>query len=244
MKMTLLQIVQSILSDMDAEEINSLDDTTEAIQVASIVRDTFFNIISNRNIPEHQQLIKLEALSDSTKPTHMRYGTDVQDVQRVWYDTSYDNSLQYSEIEFCDPLTFILQADGRQSNYVRVADVNAGTTLRIGTDRQPTCYTTFDDEHLVFDSYDSSVDTTLTEAKSRAWGVKLPTFDMTKDNFVPDLDANYFPLLLNESKSVSLSLLKGGPDPKVEQAARRQRSRIQNNKYNTTRTRGLSNYGR
>ena len=104
MKMTLLEIVQSILSDMDAENVNSLSDTTEAMQVASIVRDTYFNIISNRNVPEHKQFIKLVALSDSARPTHMKYGDDVQDIEKVWYDTSSDGSFEYTEIRFVTPL--------------------------------------------------------------------------------------------------------------------------------------------
>ncbi len=244
MKMTLLQIVQSILSDMDAEEVNSLSDTTEAEQVASIVRDTYFNIISNRVIPEHKQFIKLVSLSDDTRPTHMKYGSDVQDIEKVWYDTSKDNSFQYTEVRFVAPLDFIALSDGMQSDYVEVSDMSAGTKIRVGTNRAPSYYTSFDDEHIVFDSYDSSVDSTIQNSKSRAYGVKVPSFTVTDDTFVPDMDHNYFPLLLNESKSVAMSLLKGGPDPKVEQAARRQRARVQNNKYNTTRTRGLSNYGR
>jgi hypothetical protein len=244
MKMTLLQIVQSVLSDMDAEEVNSLSDTTEAEQVASIVRDTYYNIISNRVIPEHKQFIKLEPLSDLQRPTHMKYGPDVQDIEKVWYDKSDNNAYEYAEVRWCEPLDFISKADAIRSNYIEVLDKSAGTHIRVSTDQAPTYYTSFDDEHLVFNSYDSSVEATLQKHKSRAYGVKVPDFDTLDDNFVPDMDHNYFPLLLNESKSVALSLLKGGPDPKIDQAARRQRARVQNNKYNTTRTRGLSKYGR
>ena len=64
-KKTLLQIVQNILSDMDSEDVNSLNDSIEAQQVASIVEDTYYNIIATRHIPEHQELIKLTALSRS-----------------------------------------------------------------------------------------------------------------------------------------------------------------------------------
>jgi hypothetical protein len=244
MKMTLLELVQSILSDMDAEEVNSIGDTVEATQVASIVRDTFYNIISNRNIPEHKQFVKLVSLGDITRPTHMQYGEGVQDVQKVWYDTSDNNSFEYTEIKWCDPLEFIRISDSIQSNFVEVDDVAAGTKIRVNNNGQPTYYTSFDDINMVFNSYDSSLDATLTQGKSRAYGVKVPTFDQTDDNFVAPIDHNYFPLLLNESKSVALSLLKGGSDPKVEQAARRQRVRIQDNKYATTRTRGFSKYGR
>jgi len=93
------------------------------------------------------------------------------------------------------------------------------------------------------DSYDSTVDSVLQSSKTRVMGTKVPTFSIT-NSFVPDIDHNYFPLLINESKSVAMSILKGAPDPKVEQAARRQRSRIQNDLYNTVRKKGLSSYGR
>ena len=40
MKSTLLQVVQSILSDMDSENVNTISDTVEAQQIASEVEDT------------------------------------------------------------------------------------------------------------------------------------------------------------------------------------------------------------
>ena len=242
MKMTLLEIVQSVLNDMDAEEVNSIADTTEATQVASIAKDTFNNMVANRTIPEHQQLVQLMSLGDFYKPTHMKYGENVMKLQAVWYDVSGDGSHEYREMRFCEPLSFLRRCDGKGGSYKSV-DEN-GTKLRIGTDAMPSYYTTFDDEHLVFDSHDLSVDATLTAGKTRAYGTVIPTFDATDNNFVPDLDTHMFPYLLAETKSVAFSLLAGGPDPKVEQAARRNKSYLQNDKFNTLRSRGLSKYGR
>ena len=56
MKKTLLELVQSILSDMDSEPVNSISDSIEAEQIASVIEDTYFNFISAREIPEHRQL--------------------------------------------------------------------------------------------------------------------------------------------------------------------------------------------
>lgn len=243
-KFTLLEIVQKILSDMDAEEINSIGDTTESTQVASIVEDTFYNIISNRLIPEHQQLIKLTSLSQLARPTHFRYPDNTTKITHVWYDVSDDDSYEYATVEFVEPEEFFRRTDNRSQDFVDVEDVNGGTHLRILNNKMPDFYTSFDDYNIVMDSYDSSVDTTLTSAKTRAMGTVIPTFQSTNDDYTPDLDDNYFPLLINESKSVAMSILKGAPDPKVEQAARRQRTRVQNDLYNTVRTRGLSKYGR
>jgi hypothetical protein len=53
-----------------------------------------------------------------------------------------------------------------------------------------------------------------------------------------------FPYLLAESKSVCFSLFKSGSDPKVEQAARRLKSYVQNDQYKTKRANKRPHYGR
>jgi len=240
---TLLEIVQKILSDMDSEEINAIGDTSESLQVASIVEDTFYAIISNRLIPEHKEMTQLTSLSNSAKPTHFQYPDNASNITKVWYDTSDDSSLEYEEVEFVEPEVFLSRTDGRTTDFVSVTDPVSGATLRIQNNKQPEFYTTFDDDYIVMDSYDSTVDSVLTTAKSRALCQKIPTFTVS-DTFVPDIDDNYFPLLIAESKSVAMSLLKGQSDPKIEQQARRQRVRVQNDIYKTDRTKGLSHYGR
>lgn len=242
-KYTLLEMVQKILSDMDAEPVNAIGDTTESDQIASIIEDTFYAMFTNRLIPEHQSLIKLTSLSSVSYPTHFRYPDNVNNITKVWYDTSDDASFDYSVVEWMDPMSFLEMIDGVQSSYDAIGDREAGTTLRIRNDKQPDYYTSFDDTYIVMDSYKSSVDTTLTTAKSRAYGTTIPTFTIS-DSFTPDIDENLFPYLLAESKSTSFSLLAGGADQKIEQQARRQKSFLQNDKYRSTRPNKWSHYGR
>lgn len=241
-KKSLLEIVQSILSDMDSEDVNSLSDTLEAQQVAKVVEDTFYNIVATRDIPEHHGLIKLTALSDSNFPTHFILPENVKAITGLWYDKSSDGTLEYGEVHWVSPETFLSRTDGR-SSYVSVADKSAGTNLRIGNTQMPSFYTSFDDEYVVLDSYDSSVDTTLTTSKVRAIGSTIPVFSQT-DAYVPDLDATMFPYLIAEAKSTCFSLFKGGPDPKVDQAARRQKVYVQNDMYRNKRENKRPQYGR
>jgi len=56
MKKALLEIVKDILSSMDSEDVNSISDSVEALQVAKIVEETFYDIIATRNVPEHSSL--------------------------------------------------------------------------------------------------------------------------------------------------------------------------------------------
>ena len=107
----------------------------------------------------------------------------------------------------------------------------------------PRYYTSFDDDHIIMDAYDSSVESTLQTSKSRAYGTVYPTFSIT-DSFEPDLDDTMLPYLLAEAKSTCFSLFKSGSDPKVEQAARRLKSYVQNDMYKTKRANKRPNYGR
>ena len=242
-KKSLLEIVQSILSDMDSEDVNSIADTLEAQQVAKVVEDTFYNIVATRSIPEHASLIKLTAISDSEYPTHFTYPDNVKVISGLWYDKSSDSSKAYEEIHWVEPKVFLKRTDGRSDNYVSVLDRSAGTTLRIGTSQMPSIWTTFDDEHLVMDSYDRTVDTTLQNSKTRAMGITIPVFAQV-DTYVPDIDETSFPYLIAEAKSTCFSLFKGGPDPKIDQAARRQKVYVQNDMHKNKRENKRPHYGR
>lgn len=230
MKKTLVQIVKDILSDLDSEDVNSISDTVEALQVAKFVEQTFYDIISTRPVPEHLSLIKLTSLSDSDFPTHFALLDSQAKIHNVWYDTSDDDSFQYSEIKYLEPIEFLGLVDKRTSDYVLVDDKTAGTKLRIDNTKQPQYYTSFDDEHIVMDSYKATIDTTLTSAKSRAFGLTFPTFSIS-DSYVPDLDASLFPYLVQEAKSRAFSTMKGAIDQKTEQAARRAKVHVQNDQY-------------
>ena len=243
-KKTLLGIVQDILSDMDSEDVDSVTDTLEAVQVARIVESTYYNIVATRDIPEHSELIKLTALSNSATPTHFSYPENTKRIEHIWYDTSDTGVFEYTEVKWMDPIKFICRQDGLADNYTTVSDLNGGTKLRVANDTHPQYFTSFDDNYIVMDGHKSTVDTTLQESKVRAFGSVIPVFDINDDNYVPDLDGVMFPYLIAEAKSTCFSVLKGGVDQKIEQAARRQKAYVQNDMYQTRRERALSTYGR
>jgi len=248
MKMTLLEMVQNILSDMDSEEINSLSDSNEAEQIAKVIENTYFGLIATRTIPEHAQVIKLNSASSSVRPTHFTFPSRVKNIEFLDYNVSKAvGGVEYQRLTYISPDEFFGLSDGRDSlasNIVQVKDVQADSILLIRNDVMPSYYTTFDDENIVLDAYMSSVDAILTSAKTRAYGTKYPTFDSFSDSFVPDLDGVMFPYLLAEAKSAAMSLFKSGSDPKVEQAARRQKVYVQNDLHKVNKGRPRNNYGR
>jgi hypothetical protein len=242
MKRTLLQIVQNILSDMDSEDVNSISDSIEAEQIASVVRDVYYNMVSTRMIPEHQELIRLVSLSNSARPTHFQVPESVKRVDFLRYNISTTNGTEFKEIEYIEPLVFLtLNRDG--DNVDTVYDVNGNTPILIRNDKMPDYYTSFDDLHIVMDSYDSAVDNILAESKTQALGHKVPDFTLN-DSFTPDLDEVLFPYLIAESKSTCFSLFKSGVDQKIEQAARRQKSYMQSDMYRVKKENKRPYYGR
>lgn len=242
MKRTLLSMVQSILSDMDSEDVNGISDSIEAQQVASVIEDTYFNLVSARDIPEHNQLLKLTALSDINHPTHFSYPVNTKMIESVYYNTA-DTGSTYVEIPYLAPLDFITRMDETSSNAQKVLDKSGGTDLFVLNNVQPTYYTSFDDNFMVFNSYDKAIETSLQSSKTRAYGSVYPSFTIS-DTFEPDLDDNMLPYLLAEAKSTCFSLFKSGSDPKIEQSARRLKSYVQNDMHKTKKANKRPNYGK
>ncbi len=245
-KMTLLEIVQDVLNDMDSDEVNSIADTVEATQIANICRSVYYDVITTVDLPEHGELVRVTGLSNSARPNYMD-ANDVTEFKELRYNVSETaGQLEYKLISYVPPHEFvqkIVKRDTSSSSITIVTDPTSGISLPIQNDKMPDYYTSFDDRYLCFDSCDSSVENTLQTNKTMAIGIKIPSFTVT-DASVPDMDDTIFPYYLAEVKSRALSLLKGGADAKVEQFARKHRYFQRNNRWKTGEQRILNDYGR
>jgi hypothetical protein len=89
MKYTLLQMTQDILSNMSSDEVNSISDTAESLQVATIIKQKYYDIISRGDLPEHNQLFQLNSSLDETKPTIMTVPDGIGRIEYIkYYDTN------------------------------------------------------------------------------------------------------------------------------------------------------------
>jgi len=234
-KLTVIEMVQDILSDMNSDEVNSINDTVEAQQVAQILKTTYFDIISTRDWPHLQTLFQLDATSTST-PTHMKLPDNVQKICEMKYDkrTSTDTTAKYSQVYYLDPtefLTFVMARNDDNTNVDEITDFG-GAKLFIANDQAPTYFTSFDDEYVVFDSYNNTVDANLQTSKTQVLGYKEPTFTLT-DTFIPDLPSKNFSYLVAEAKSTAFLVLSQEINQKAEQQSRRQRTWSATEKFRT-----------
>ena len=340
MKMTLLDMTQSILSSLGSDQVNSIGDTVESTQVAECLRTTYYNMIGRYDLPEHNQFVQLVASTDPTKPTLMTMPDGISRIEWVkYFDTNPEDSSgeqQFSHGVNLDIIstqipswvtasttsntiglgakTFTVAAGlitptpgqsvycytgqppagansmtGTVTSYsgttliVNITSINGGGTFsqwtisnnpmavfgpgylvvrllpiedffgmtdtfnpsekNVGSyslivvddatgvsqnftiyyknDRQPTYSTILSNEFVIFDSYDSTQDTTLQSSKSLAYAWSVPSWAMV-DTFIPNINEQHFPLMLNDAKALAFNEIKQIPHQKAEDEVARQ----------------------
>lgn len=245
--MTLLEMTQNILSAMDSDEVNSISDTIESLQVAQIIKNTYYNIVDGKDFPWLKELFQLDASGTTIRPTHMKMPSDIVDLEWIKYNTKRvtDNKDIYTKIMYKLPEEFLDVVDARDSSSSSILVVSdfSGVKLNIHNERAPQYFTSFDDEYLVFDAFDSELDNTLQNAKTKCFGKRSAPFLLT-DSFIPDMPVQMFSYLFNEAKSVCFVELKQAPNQKAEQASISLKRRMSQEAWRLNNGISFPNYGR
>lgn len=238
MKYTLLELTQDVLSSMDSDEVNSIFDTVESQQVATIIKTVYDDIMTRSGVDIGKNLFNLVASNDPLKPILMLKPDGVDRIEWVKYNCNFQGSsepnwveLNYMPIQdFIDYTYQMDPSDGATESFTYTVD-SSFFQFFYKNNVPPQYYTTFDDNTVIFDAYDNTVDSTLQSAKTLCYGPKKTTFVM-EDDFVPNLQPGQFALLLNESKSLAWVELKQTTHEKAEQTARRNWRHIQKVRQN------------
>jgi hypothetical protein len=262
MRYTLLEMVQRILSAMDSDEVNSINDTTESYQVALLVEGVYNDLLAESNLPEMGTMFELTTSTDTTKPVLMTVPEDITSLEWVHYNIQEDaddypnfKTMVFKPLKDFLNLTYaytglddLTVADSFDHDITNNS-VTDTITFVYRMDVSPTYYTSFDDGTIIFDSYDNTIDLTqLVKAKTQCWGSISPTFTLT-DGFVPRLNQSQSSLLMNEAKARAFVELKQANNTNAEGHARRLRVRLRNSKKKMPHQlehplSSLPNYGR
>lgn len=246
MKLTLLNMVQNILSAMDSDEVNSIGDTIESVQVAEVVKETYYDLFSNIDIPTFHGLIQLTAATDLTSPTKMILPTNVKEVEWIKYNWQVNSTQDFRDVSYVTPKEFVELGISRATQTGTVTALVGTIPVNISTLYPPTYWTTFDNNTIYFDSYKLTLEATVQTSNVLCYGQYEESWTQA-DTFIPSLDSNLFPLLLSEAKSVCFLNFKQIANPKEENRSRRLQVTSQNDRWRANQRDYLANepnYGR
>ena len=226
MQLSLLDMTQDILSDMDSDEVNSINDTVEAMQVAQIIKTTYFLMCSNRNWGDQKSLRTLDHIGDITKPNYLQLPTGLKKLEYLAYDVRKEETGplgEYRKLQYRYPDEFLRICSSRPQNNIHITEVVdfGGVSLFIKTNTPPTYWTSFDDKHIVCDAYDAEQGSTLMASKTQALVVSMPLWEM-RDDFIPKLPIEGYAALQAEAKSTAFLVLKQMNNEKAEMASVKQ----------------------
>ena len=194
-------------------------------------------------------VVPLTALGDVTRPNIMQIPSDVSRILWIKYDNKVDPAADrsYADVTYMDPLDFIAYVNARPdtdtTNY-QVVNWSINMPLTIYKYSGPTRWTSFDDDYVVFDSYNVDVDSSLQASKSIAQVYKQPDLTLADTSEV-DLPENLESLLYHEAFNRCTIALKSEQNPKNERNENRFRVRAQRNKWRQGRMQeDYPDYGR
>lgn len=210
-------MTQNILSSMEDDEVNSISDTVSSLSVAQIVVDCFYELVEELELPGFDNLVRLESLSDVTKPNYLKLPDNYKFIHFIKYNNK--------NVTFLEPLDFVSFMLKRDEG-VSVKDFG-GAKMKVKTDSDPTYWTTFDDTYIVFDSFNIDTESTLLESKSLAFVNIAPVFTL-EDDSIPQLPVHLFSTLLAKARAVCFVDFKQVSNSKAEMSERRGIIRHQN----------------
>jgi hypothetical protein len=237
MKFTLLQLVQQVLSSIDGDEVNSINDSVESQQVIKLVKRVYGNLAQGADFPEQYTLFGLTASGDASLPCVMYLPTGVvKNMQWLKYNRIEDGEtddrfelVKYLPLdEFLSRMHGLHPSEDSTLETMTLTIQGQDVDFLVVNDNSPLYYTTIDDSTLIFDSYDSDIETTLQSSKTLAYGeAVLPWTEA--DSFVIPIDDHQ--LILSEAIALAWAEMKQAVNAKAERTSRDLKITHQRKKY-------------
>ena len=187
MRLTKLRIVQMVLSAIDSDDVTSISDTVESEQVGIIV-DTIYDDINGEYPWAH--LRELGNLEVTPTPNKMKIPEHVMTVNNIYYNKKL--------VEYILPEDMLAIIGGRDTTLDNV-DITGAVT-----DTDPTYWSSMDDTYIVFDSYNVS----LVSSLSNTDVYRMPN-QMISDSEYPDLPERFHNVLFQGAVADAFYNLKG-----------------------------------
>lgn len=174
--LTALDYVQKALSIIDADNIDTLiDPTVEGDQVFTLLKTAYTELLSEFPWHNLKEFMTLQV-------------TAIAHIMRLPTDAIGFNWIRYNKnnITYITPIDMQEKLDSRDTT---LSSVDSNGAL---LDRDPKYWTTIDDDNIIFDAYNISLQANLSKIEA----IKKPV-QLTVDSSRPDINERMEPVLLN-----------------------------------------------
>lgn len=211
MAKNVLQYVQYALTTMDSDQVDEIADTEESMQVAELLREVYYEFINREEWPWLERGLDISSAASTALPTNLTLPENTKVVWDLYYKS--DDTDSFQPLKYLPPKEFVHRFSTKGGDD-QLIEPQLGVACYIGTDRNPSCWTSFDDESITCDAFKSTVESTLVSDKVKSWGVFIPDFQVT-NTFEPLIPRHLQPTLqalLNDAAHAYFKQQDSRPD--------------------------------
>lgn len=246
-KLTLLEIVQDVLSSSDSDNVSAISETVESEQIVKIARTEFNKMAAEYDWDHLYLTTQLTGLGDVTQPNFMQIPDAIAEVNSVRYNVTQsgdsDNEIkEVTIVKDSDDFLDLIYSRNTSDDDISTFNTDEGIPIWTWTNRDPEFCTTFDGKILVFDAYNSDTDTTMQESKSVVRGLKAKSWTES-GSFTPDIPGRLFPLFLEKVRLKAFRWLSQKDTSEEKEEVRTMTNRLRRKKRVEVKNK-VPNYGR
>jgi len=204
---TVLELVNDILNEGDMDPVDTWNETIESTQIGNLIETVFYEYHASNVIPAQMELANPTAAAGNTYYT---IPTDVMEIQWILLD---DGTSSRKKLKHLEPKAFI---DILDTSGTAVVDPNTGVSLEFNVTTDPEYWTSFDDEYICINSYDT---TPPAVTELLMYVRKEPSITIA-DATIPDIPNDSIAHFNTEVKTRALYMLNLEINPLVEMKRR------------------------
>ena len=250
-KRTILELVQDVGASIGSDEIDELDETQEATDILTLLKVAFTAVINRRD---------WEFMKNRVRQLDVRDGGDTQinrlalpsDAARIddlllKYKTSDDgDSVEYQTLQYMSPVDFIeyVLLPNSEDDAVDTILNSDNVPMLIYNDRSPSYFTSFDEEYIWFDAYNSAQETGNSAERTMCICTVYPEVDWEEGGDTLPVPESMETLVYNEALVLCAARLRQTNDPYAALDAARQYNKLRESEARVKRDQPEINYGR